>query len=89
MIYCLAETYLFASEANMMLGDNATALTHINKVRTRAGTKAITNITIDSILNEQARELAFEGRRLYMLKRLLVNFTTMLLTIRDMVYRVI
>jgi starch-binding outer membrane protein, SusD/RagB family len=69
-VYRFAETLLFAAEANMMLGDNATALTHLNKVRTRAGVPAATAITIDTILNEQAKELAFEGRRLYMLKRL-------------------
>lgn len=70
MVYRLAETYLYASEANLMLGDNTNALTYLNKVRTRAGIPAATAINIDSILNEQAKELAFEGRRLYMLKRL-------------------
>ena len=69
-VYRLAETYLFAAEANMMLGDNGTALTELNKVRNRAGVPSATDITIDSILNEQAKELAFEGRRFYMLKRL-------------------
>ncbi len=69
-VFRFAETLLFAAEANMMLGDNATAITQLNRVRTRAGIPAATGITIDSILNEQARELAFEGRRLYMLKRL-------------------
>lgn len=69
-VFRLAETLLFAAEANMMLGDNATALTHLNKVRTRAGIPVATAINIDTLLNEQAKELAFEGRRLYMLKRL-------------------
>ena len=69
-VYRLAETYLFAAEANMMLGDNGTALIDLNKVRNRAGVASATSITIDTILNEQAKELAFEGRRLYMLKRL-------------------
>jgi hypothetical protein len=69
-VFRLAETYLFAAEANLMLGDNPTALAQLNKVRNRAGTASATDINIDSILNEQARELAFEGRRLYMLKRL-------------------
>ncbi|MFZ1752067.1 MAG: RagB/SusD family nutrient uptake outer membrane protein, partial [Saprospiraceae bacterium] len=69
MIYRLAETYLYAAEANMMLGDKSAALIHLNKVRTRAGAKAATDITIESILKEQAMELAFEGRRWYMLKR--------------------
>ncbi|MBL0024012.1 MAG: RagB/SusD family nutrient uptake outer membrane protein [Saprospiraceae bacterium] len=69
MIYRLAETYLYAAEANMMLGDKPAALIHLNKVRTRAGAKAATDITIETILKEQAMELAFEGRRWYMLKR--------------------
>lgn len=67
----LAETYLFAAEANMMMGNNGEALANLNKVRTRAKTAALTGtVTIEDILDEQARELAFEGRRLYMLKRL-------------------
>jgi hypothetical protein len=69
-VYRFAETLLFAAEANMMLGDNATAITQLNRVRNRAGVPNATGITIDSILYEQAKELAFEGRRLYMLKRL-------------------
>ncbi len=78
-VFRLAETMLFAAEANLMLGnigtstDDATAgtaLGQLNTVRVRAGTARATAITMDSILNEQARELAFEGKRLYMLKRL-------------------
>jgi hypothetical protein len=70
MMARLAETYLYAAEANMRLGNNPAALINLNKVRTRANTPALTNvITIEDILDEQARELAFEGRRWYMLKR--------------------
>lgn len=69
MVYRLAETYLYAAEANLMLGDNQKALEHLNRVRTRSATKALTTITMEDILDEQARELAFEGRRWYMLKR--------------------
>lgn len=69
MLYRLAETYLYAAEANLMLGDNQKALEHLNRVRTRSATKALTSITMEDILDEQARELAFEGRRWYMLKR--------------------
>ncbi len=39
-------------------------------MRNRANTASVTTISIEDILDEQARELAFEGRRLYMLKRL-------------------
>ncbi len=70
MMARLAETYLYAAEANMMLGNNGDALTNLNAVRTRAKTAALTSaVTIEDILDEQARELAFEGRRWYMLKR--------------------
>ncbi len=70
MMARLAETYLYAAEANLMLGNNSGALTNLNAVRTRAKTAALTGaVTIENILDEQARELAFEGRRWYMLKR--------------------
>ncbi|MDR6785377.1 hypothetical protein ABIE26_004087 [Pedobacter africanus] len=70
-MYRSAETYLFAAEANMMLNDNDKALLYLNKVRQRANTVALTGtVKIEDILDEQARELAFEGKRLYMLKRL-------------------
>jgi len=69
-MYRSAETYLFAAEANMRLGNNVAALLNLNKVRTRANAAPLTSIvTIENILDEQARELAFEGRRWYMLKR--------------------
>ncbi len=73
MMARLAETYLYAAEANMRLLNNSStngALFYLNKVRTRANTPALTGtVTIEDILDEQARELAFEGRRWYMLKR--------------------
>lgn len=74
----LAETFLFAAEANLNLGNIGTiadgplagsALGQLNAIRSRAGIPKAGAITIDSILNEQAKELAFEGRRMYMLKR--------------------
>jgi hypothetical protein len=78
MMARLAETYLYAAEANLMLGNlgtandaatSGTALGQLNAVRKRAGTAALKTITLEDILDEQARELAFEGRRWYMLKR--------------------
>lgn len=78
MMYRLAETFLFAAEANMILGnigntnDAATAKTalgQINAVRKRAGAAPLSAVALQDILDEQARELAFEGRRWYMLKR--------------------
>lgn len=69
MIARLAETYLYAAEANLMLGNSQEALQHLNTVRRRAGTATLATIKLEDILDEQARELAFEGRRWYMLKR--------------------
>ncbi|MEO5946171.1 MAG: RagB/SusD family nutrient uptake outer membrane protein [Chitinophagaceae bacterium] len=78
MLARLAETFLFASEANLRLNNigtladgplSGTALGQLNAVRSRSGIPKISVITLDSILNEQAKELAFEGRRMYMLKR--------------------
>lgn len=78
MVYRLAETYLYAAEANMMLGNigsvndagnSGTALGQLNAIRTRASAAKVSTINLQTILDEQARELAFEGRRWYMLKR--------------------
>ncbi len=68
-VFRFAETLLFSAEANMRLGNTTIALTQLNRIRTRAGTAPISTINLDSILNEQAREFAFEGRRWYWLKR--------------------
>lgn len=69
MIYRLAETYLIGAEAHMMLGNTAKALEYLNAVRTRANTAPVSEIDLQSILDERARELAFEGQRWYTLKR--------------------
>tara|TARA_R110002049_G_scaffold138450_2_gene298541 strand:- start:5885 stop:7513 length:1629 start_codon:yes stop_codon:yes gene_type:complete len=70
MVYRLAETYLIAAEANMELGNTGDALIYINAVRTRAGADEINTIDQTAILDERARELAFEGQRWYTLKRM-------------------
>ncbi|MDT0647159.1 RagB/SusD family nutrient uptake outer membrane protein [Zunongwangia sp. F260] len=69
MIYRLAETYLIGAEAYMMLGNNSKALEYLNAVRTRANTDPASEINLQAILDERARELAFEGQRWYTLKR--------------------
>ncbi len=69
MIYRLAETYLIAAEANMMQGNNAKALEYVNLVRSRANAAPINTVDLQAILDERARELAFEGQRWYTLKR--------------------
>jgi hypothetical protein len=75
MVYRLAETYLIAAEANMRLNNQDVALEEINKVRTRAHAAPLTTIDQQDILDERARELAFEGQRWYTLKRMGVLYT--------------
>lgn len=67
-VYRLAETYLIAAEAIMRsTGD---PLPYINAVRTRAGADPVTTVDEQTILDERARELAFEGQRWFTLKRM-------------------
>jgi len=44
-------------------GNTATALNYVNAIRSRAGSPALTALTLDNILNERARELYWEGHR--------------------------
>ncbi|MFD2099077.1 RagB/SusD family nutrient uptake outer membrane protein [Flagellimonas iocasae] len=69
MIYRLAETYLIGAEAHMMLNNTPKALEYLNDVRERANTAPVNTIDLQAILDERARELAFEGQRWYTLKR--------------------
>jgi hypothetical protein len=68
-VYRLAETYLIAAEAIMRSG-SGDPLPYINAVRLRAETTALTSVTEQEILDERARELAFEGQRWFTLKRM-------------------
>lgn len=67
----LAETYLLRAEANLMKGDLAGAATDINAVRNRAKATPVSasDVTIDLILDERARELFAEEFRLSTLTR--------------------
>jgi hypothetical protein len=72
-----AEMYLIAAEADFQLGDKAAAATQINVIRTRAakpGQAAAmqiqpSDVTLNFILDERAREFAGEQQRYYDLKR--------------------
>lgn len=68
----LAETYLIRAEAYLGKGDNLNAAADINKVRTRAHATPVDpgNVTIDYILDERLRELAYEEKRRLTLTRL-------------------
>lgn len=69
MIYRLAETYLIGAEAHMMLGNSVKGLEYLNAVRARANAADKTEIDLQAVLDERARELAFEGQRWFTLKR--------------------
>ena len=70
-IFRLAETYLLRAEAYLGQGDMANAAKDINALRNRANTTPVepSNVDIDYILDERARELAWEELRLVTLMR--------------------
>ncbi len=67
----LADTYLVKAEAQLGLNDPAGAAETINVIRDRANASVITasDVDIDFILDERARELVNEGHRRYHLLR--------------------
>lgn len=70
LIMRMAEVYLIAAEADIYANGGANAASYINKVRTRAGASPIANaVTIETVLDELARELCGESSRFYDLKR--------------------
>lgn len=65
----MAEVYLMAAEYDILLGGGK-AMDYINKVRTRAGAKALTGAaTMRTVLDERGRELCGEFTRFFDLKR--------------------
>lgn len=75
----LTEFALMAAECEVITsGDEARARTLVNMVTSRAGATAITSSGTqlqEDIITERRKELAFEGHRLYDLKRLKRGFT--------------
>lgn len=68
----IAEMYLIAAEAAFRLGNEANALTALNTLRTARGLSAVTasgDALFQEIKDERFRELAFEGFRLFDLRR--------------------
>lgn len=61
----VTEMYLTRAEANFRGGTSigATPLEDINTLRNRAGLADLTSVTLEIILNERRKELAFEGQR--------------------------
>ena len=50
------------------------AINYLNRIRTRAGVDTLNFIDQNTVLEERARELSFEGQRWYTLKRMGVLF---------------
>ncbi|RTE55383.1 RagB/SusD family nutrient uptake outer membrane protein [Arenibacter aquaticus] len=65
IVYRLAETYLLRAEAYLNKGDKINAAEDINMVRSRSNAKPVSSsdVTIDYILDERARELIAEEPR--------------------------
>lgn len=70
-IFRLAETYLLRAEAHLLSGNAASAAADINTVRERSSATPVSaaEVTLDYILDERARELAWEELRLLTLMR--------------------
>ncbi len=72
MVYRLAETYLLRAEAYLKSGDLQKSADDINKVRARANAGLISpsDVSLDYILDERARELIVEEPRRRTLMRM-------------------
>lgn len=67
----LAEMYLIRAEANLNLGTSVgdTPLNDVNAIRTRSGASALSSVSVNDVLMERQRELAFEGFLIHDIKR--------------------
>lgn len=63
VIYRLGDAYLMRGEANFRLNRTSQALADVNKIRERAGVPSFTSLTLNDILAERGRELAWEYHR--------------------------
>lgn len=64
-----AEAVLIASEAAFELGNKGKAIGYLNQVRSRAGLNALTNMSLNDLVQERRVEFAFEDHRYWDLKR--------------------
>ncbi len=62
-IFRLGEIYLMKAELRLRKGDAAGALEYVNRLRNRAGAAPLTELTMESLSDEYARELFAEGKR--------------------------
>ncbi|SHN33289.1 RagB/SusD family nutrient uptake outer membrane protein [Chitinophaga sp. CF418] len=66
----MSEVYLIAAEADIYANGGGNAAQYINKIRTRAGAMLVPGaVTVQTVLDERARELCGEYVRFYDLKR--------------------
>ncbi|MEY2963652.1 MAG: hypothetical protein RL754_913 [Bacteroidota bacterium] len=67
----LTEMYLIYAECNERLNGDAdgTGLAYINELRDRAGLADLNTLTLSDVMRERRLEMAFEGDRLFQLKR--------------------
>ncbi len=72
IMYRMAEVYLLGAEAHWRIGgaSDSKALEYINKIRTRAGIVNVTTVDLKVLMDEEARELSFEAKRWFFLKRI-------------------
>ena len=73
IVYRLAEAYIIGAEAYMRNGNMSRALELINTIRERAfgdSSHNFTNLDMETIIEEHARELGHEGQRWAFMKRL-------------------
>ncbi len=64
-IFRLGELYLIRAEARMQTGNSSGALDDVNAIREKRGASPLGSVDMAEILDERARELAFEGHRLF------------------------
>ena len=72
ILFRYSEAFLIAAEAYWRLGNEAKALQYLNVIRERAfgdSEHNLTNVNLEVITNERARELGHEGHRWAFLKR--------------------
>lgn len=68
-IFRFAEVLLNYAEAQYELGETGEAEIAINRIRSRAGVKEISGVTLDDIRHERMTELCFENHRYWDLRR--------------------
>ena len=75
----LSEMYLIRAESNQRLNTSlgAPPLDDVNTLRIRANASVLAAITLQDILDERKRELAFEGHAIHDAKRLQQNIGTL------------